>query len=252
MPVLKPDTKILQSQMAGYCRVPQYYESIEGTRPERLHHYRRLVFNIVEDTLQNAYPITHSLLSEEEWIDLVNDFFSQHDCQSPQLWRMPFELVEYVGKTGYHLKLNKPYLLELLYFEWLELEIYQGEDQPHNDFQEKGDILDSPLVVNPDHRLIQLTYPVHTKEYERMEEVKGNYFVLIYRHRVTYSVHFIELSPFLAIVFSQLAEKNMSLRQAVTEVTNANGLHVDETLLQKMALWGDSLVNDTAILGFVK
>lgn len=252
MSTLKPDTKILQSQMAGYCRVPQYDESIEGTRPERLPHYRRLVFNIVEDTLQNAYPITHSLLTEEEWMQLVNDFFSQHDCQSPQLWRMPFELVEYAEQSDYHLKLHKPYLLELLYFEWLELEVYQDEDKPHAEFQSKGDILDTPLVINPDHKLVQLTYPVHKKEYDRMEELKGNYFVLLHRHRNTYSVNFIEFSPFLAIVFSQLANNPMSLRDAVTQVAKANSINVDETLLNKMALWGDSLMNDTAILGYVK
>lgn len=238
--------------MAGYCRVPQYYESIEGTKAERLPHYRRLVFNIVEDTLQNAYPITHSLLTEEEWEQLVNDFFSQHDCQSPQLWRMPFELVEYAEKTGYHLKLGKPYLLELLYFEWLELEIYQGEDQPHADFVDKGDIMDSPIVVNPDHKLLQLTYPVHKKEYARMESLQGQYFVLLHRHRKTYSVNFIEFSPFLAIVFSQLAGNTMTLREAVNKVASANGIHVDEKHLQQTALWADSLMQDTAFLGFLR
>lgn len=238
--------------MAGYCRVPQYGQPIDGTRPERLHHYRRLVFNIVEDTLQNAYPITHSLLTEEEWMKLVNDFFSRHNCQSPQLWRMPFELVEYVEQTAYHLDLGKPYLLELLYFEWLELEIYQGEDKPHRDFSEKGDILDSPIVVNPDHKLLQLSYPVHKKEYDRMHEMQGTYFVLMHRHRTTYSVNFIEFSPFLAVVFSQLVQSAMSLRQAINLVAEANNIPVDDTLLKKMALWGDSLMQDTAFLGFAR
>lgn len=247
---MKPETKILQSQLAGYCRVPQYYESIEGTKPDRLHNYRRLVFNIVEDTLQNAYPITQTLLTEEEWMTLVNDFFGQHDCQSPQLWKMPFELVEFVENTAYHEKLGKPYLLELLYFEWLELEIYMGENKPHDRYVTLGDMLKDVPVINPDHKLLQLTYPVHIKNPADLEAAKGNYFVLIYRHKTEYTVNFIELSPFLAVVFSTVNENKISFLNAVNMVANANGINVDDDLLQKVAAWATQLVKDTAVLGF--
>ncbi|HYG53588.1 MAG TPA: putative DNA-binding domain-containing protein, partial [Flavobacteriales bacterium] len=127
--MLRPETKSIQSKMAAYCREPEFTDAIEGSKPGRLHNYRRLVFNIIEDTLADAYPITRSMMDDEEWIDMVNAFFSKHNCQSTQLWRMPFELVEFVENHEYHTKIGRPYLLELLYFEWLEIEVYQSPDK---------------------------------------------------------------------------------------------------------------------------
>lgn len=252
MPLLKPDTAEIQNNMATYCRVPEYTGTIEGARPERLHNYRRLVFNIVEDTLQSAYPITHTLLTEQEWIDLVNDFFSQHNCQSAQLWQMPYELVEYVENTGYHLKLNKPYLLELLYFEWLEIEVYQMPDAPHAEYTAQGDLLDDAIVVNPDFKLVQLAYPLHKKDHREYEAQKGNYFVLIFRHKTNYSVNFFELSPFLALVFNHLVENKGSLRASLVAVGNANGIHDENILLPNGKAFAEQMIQNTAFLGFAR
>ena len=252
MSQLKSDTIATQSLMAEYCRVPGFDKEIPGARVDRLHNYRRLVFNIIEDTLQSAYPITHTLLTEEEWIQLVNDFFSRHNCTSTQLWRMPYELVEFVEKEEYHLKLCKPYLVELLYFEWLEIEIYQDEDKPHENFITEGDVMLDVPVINPDHKLLQLTYPVHKKNHKELEDNKGNYFVLIYRHRSNFTVNFLELSPFLALVFDHLLKAKTSIKNTLLTVGKNNGINEEEMLLQHGKIFAEQLQDHTLILGFAK
>jgi hypothetical protein len=252
MSVLRPDTIKLQEKMASYCRQPAFTDVIEGSKSDRLHNYRRLVFNIIEDTLSDAYPITRSMMDDEEWMDLVNAFFSKHNCQSTQLWRMPFELVEFVEEDDYHTKIGRPYLLELLYFEWLEIEVYQSPDKPHKEFTIKGDILNNEIVVNPDHKIVQLSYPLHKKNHSELESQKGIFYVLLFRHRETYSVNFYEMSPFLVQVFTFLAQNEITLKNALLTVGKANGVTDENMLYAHGEKFGKQLLENTAILGFFK
>ena len=47
----------IQKPLGEYCRTGVELK-IPGVTPGRVHHYRRLVYNVVRDTLDTAYPIT--------------------------------------------------------------------------------------------------------------------------------------------------------------------------------------------------
>lgn len=204
---LKTSTRSIQSQLASYCK-DGVLSPIEGAREERLPTYRRLVFNVIRDTLRQAYPISYEILSKEEWGNLVYDFFKNHNCQHHEVWKMPYELVEYVESTQYHISIDKPYLLELLYFEWLEIEIHGHEDVDLPDYVPYTGELEEVLVLNPYTRLIQLNYPVHKMSHREVSAHQGHYFVLIYRDLSEDKVHFMELSPFTAQLLVQLQESD--------------------------------------------
>lgn len=82
---LLSETFEAQSLLADYCRT--------GIRPEitgtnkNITRYRELVYNVVFDTLENAYPIAFQFIGEEKWHELVHDFFSNHKAQTPQVWK---------------------------------------------------------------------------------------------------------------------------------------------------------------------
>ena len=203
---LKKETHKLQSELAEYCRTGESVV-IQGAKQERLFHYRRLIRNVVYDVLQSAYPITQSLIGEEAFNDLCYNFFVNHNPQNPQYWKMPYELVEFCNKNGYDSKLNIPFLTELLYFEWLEIEVHSmpdGDVLPHH---ESGDLLSGIPVLNPDHKLIHFKYPVHRKIEPNSTLEPANYFVLIYRAPVTGVVKFLELSPVMAILVEVMADE---------------------------------------------
>ena len=78
MQQLNKDTRHYQASLADYCRTGDY-QAIPGVKTAHVHQYRRLVYNVVDDMLQSAYPLTRGLLTEEEWNELVQEFFSGHE-----------------------------------------------------------------------------------------------------------------------------------------------------------------------------
>src|SRR6056297_2072235 len=111
--MLKNDTHNIQSSLADYCRNGEAVD-LPGTTDGRLPQYRRLVFGVISNTMKQAYPIAAKHLGPEVWDQLVEDFFANHACQNPQVWRMPRELIDYVESSGYDEKLQLPHLLDLL------------------------------------------------------------------------------------------------------------------------------------------
>jgi len=151
-----------QSDLARYCRTGKY-KAIPGVREQHVGHYRRLVYNVVDDMLQGAYPLTHHLLAAREWKALVQDFFSHHPCQSPQVWYMPKELYHYMSQKEHKLFKKYPFLQELLWFEWLEVELFMMEDRPAA-YTTIGKLDTDALVLNPELHLQHFIYPVHLKQ----------------------------------------------------------------------------------------
>ena len=121
--LLYKETIIQQSRLAMYCRTGDLLP-IKGLTDNRVQTYRRLVYNVIDDTLQSAFPLTYDLLTTEEWDEIVNLFFSNHACQSTSVWKMPFEFYQFIENSAGELKEKYKFLAELLLFEWTEIEIY--------------------------------------------------------------------------------------------------------------------------------
>ena len=206
-------TKTAQSKLSDYVRSGTY-EKIDGVNNERVKQYRRLVFNVINGTLIKAYPILHNNVSEEQWEDAVNHYFSTHDCQEARVWLMPKEFYTFLVKHYYKNKWQIPALDDLLLLEWIEIEVHTMSDLALPEAQEIEDIWHSELVLDPEYRLISLEYPVHTKKLKDIgPQDKAQYFVLVYRRRNDGDVQFWSLSPIHAFVFERL-----SLGQTLTNI----------------------------------
>jgi len=130
----------------------------------------------------------------EAIIDPVYDFFSSHDCQTPLLWQMPGELHEFVKSSKHPLLKKYPHLLDLLLFEWQEVEVYMMEDMEPGNYLPLGDVLTGRIVLNPEIRIISLSYPVHVKSaYEISSEDKGQYFICLHRELETGQIQFTDI-----------------------------------------------------------
>jgi hypothetical protein len=201
---LLPDTYHIQQAFSAYCRTGEKV-TLPGVAPERLKHYRRLVFNMINDTMESAFPIAFKNIPVRKWKSMVKDFFSHHACQSYQVWKLPLEFYTYGVEHNWEEEYQLPFLNDLLAFEWAEMEVYNMEDVAAAPFTPAGDWLDTPLVLNPEHRLLSFSYPVHllAKPKELIAN-KGIYFVLLYRHPETGHVEFTDLSPWLAFLTEQL------------------------------------------------
>ena len=259
MSLLK-DTYEQQAKLAEYCRDGKVPE-LKGVNYENLPHYRRLVFNIVTDIIETAYPITYSFLPKETWDKLVYDYFVEHKCQSTQVWRMPIEFYEYCKAKDIAGQLGFPFLNDVLYVEWLELEVHTMEDMEYPKFISEGDIFNNRIALNPEYKLIQLTYPVHTTAPtslagkpartadDNQSGWEGTYFLLIYREKETGNVQFVDLSILYAYILEQISNGEL-LKDVLEEANNLFQLNNVSLLKNHVENFVKDLQNRKFILGF--
>ncbi|NQT76417.1 MAG: putative DNA-binding domain-containing protein [Bacteroidetes bacterium] len=248
--MLRPDTIKIQHDLAMYCRSGDA-PTIPGTSEGRLPHYRRLVLNVVSGTISQAYPITRKVLSEEEWQEIFVRFFVEHDAQTPMLWKLPYEYYLYVRDHDYAVKFNKAWLNELLWFEWLEIDVHMMPDEKHEAYTDRGELFLDPLVVNKDSRLIHLEYPVHLYPLAEVEERKGNYYLLIYREQETGTVRFVNFSVLHAWLLErmQLADQ-LSVKDLLPELLSEFQIQNVDTLENQLNKFLLEMFDDGVILGF--
>ncbi len=200
MQQIQNKTFALQTDLGLYCRtgINQPKTSIQ----EHTFHYRRLVYNIIKDTLKNAYPLTHKLIGKERWKKAVAHFFENHKCQTPQVWMLPKEFCDYYTENPFPFKKEFSFIKELLQYEWLEIEVFMMEDLPIEKFKTETSSKEAVFIPNPEIKILPLQYPIHIKKINQItQEDKSQYFVTIHRDYITKQVKFNDLSyPFVEML----------------------------------------------------
>jgi len=249
--LLTQNTYNEQASLAQYCRTGDI--SVTGkVDKKRVTHYRRLVINVVKDSLSAAYPLTQDLLLEEEWEDLTETFFSNHACKSPLIWKLPNELYTYVVETNHPLLQKYFVLKDLLWFEWLEIDMYMQEDIA-SQYSNLGTLVNDKLVLNPEHILEQFSYPVHIKNAtEIREDESGRYFLSLHRHPESGKVLFTNLSAAFVRVIELLRDSPSSIEELVEKI--ADEFNIKNTLSIKEHLIGflNTGLKNKLILGFAE
>lgn len=247
---LNKDTEKIQQKLGAYCQTGDESIFIEGTNKGRLPHYRRLVFNVIKDSLSSAYPLTKKLLGENRFNQLCLDFFSNHNCREPQIFRMTGELYDYIkNEDNSVLKTEYPFLEELLLFEWTEMDMYMMEDIESIAYQNTGDWLTDPIVMNPESRLLQFYYPVYRKKPNEISETdKALYYCFAYRQPKTSKIMFIDVSPLVAVVLSEISEGRTLFETFQT--LQDSGLSVNSDIIEKIINFFKAEIKNGMFLGF--
>ncbi len=248
---LTEETAKIQEQLGAYCRTGRE-TVIPGVTPGRLHHYRRLVNNVVRDNLDSGFPITLAALGEEQWDALVQEFFVHGQPKSPQVWRLPLEFYLYHAAQETGIRLGKPYLDDLLYFEWMEIEVHNMPDRPFPEYVKEGKFLEERLAFNPEYEIIKMAYPVHTHPAEQASRLKGDYFVLIFRSPGTGYVQFLNLSALNVYILTRLVEEDLPAAQLRGEIARATGIESGKYLDDSLEKFIQELMQKQLILGFKK
>ncbi|WP_066628026.1 HvfC/BufC N-terminal domain-containing protein [Labilibacter marinus] len=240
---LNKSTIDIQTQLASYCRTGQEQE-IEKVSQERVKHYRRLVFSNVKNTLETAYPITLEWLSDDEWLKLVNDFFEMHDAQSPKIWELPKEFMEFVTQNKYAATFNKPALNNLLLVEWVEIEVHTMMDKEWPAVEARGEV----LLLTPEYQLLHLDYPVHIFNGDDAQDKKGDWFIYIFRNRETDGVQFLNISALHVFVLEKLYETPLTLDDLLPIISAVFGLNDMKTLQNHLKTFFSDLRKKGALL----
>ena len=236
----------IQNNLGDYCRTGQL-KDIPGLTPNRVHHYRRLVYNVIDSTLEQAFPLTYQLVDQDVWNNWVNRFFSSARPQSPQLFNISYDFYEWSVENEMLLELHMPYLNDLMLFEWVEIEVHTMPDVPVPSHHKQGDLFKDVLLLNPEYRIINIEYPVHLKPASDLEANKGNFFVLVFREPQYGRVEFIDMSVFYVYLLDRIINAGESLAdylpQAVQKFEIDQALDINQAVTQ--------FFNDLKEKGFV-
>lgn len=197
---------IAQKKLGLYCKngLHEPTTSIQ----ENTFQYRRLVINVVKNTLSNAYPLTVQLLGENQFDHAAHFFFENHTCQEHQVWKLPYEFYTFYKTSEFPFEHQYPFLSELLLFEWLEIDVFMMKNEVSLPFKPHGDVKQDKFVINPELKIQVLHYPIHEKiAHEITEKDYGNYFISIHRNPVDFQVYFNEISYQHAQILMQLYEE---------------------------------------------
>ena len=201
---LKEETIFIQNELAAYCRDGEMRD-ITGADPERLRHYRRLVYNVMYGLLEKAFPVTKSIISESQFKSLVSKYMTEHDAKVSQVCLVPGEFYSFLEQSPPDVMTEFPYIMDLLKMEWTEILVHNREDKNIPAFNDELPSLNDRLIINPDFEILNLEYPVFKGDWERITLEKGGYRLLVFRNIESFKVHFIEISP----LYSDLIEMLM-------------------------------------------
>lgn len=228
-----PEFIRIQLDFTAGLRDPEKINTNDPKEKERRIMYQLIVYNNMDEILENAFPILHSISSETQWENLVTDFIAHNQAQSPLFLKIPEEFVTYL-KNIRPAKNDPPYLLELAHFEWVEhaLDI-ANETIKFDSINNTGDLLKGIPIISPLAQLLSYQYPVHKinpKNIPSAPSTEPNYLVA-YRD-TNDDVGFMEVNSISARLVELLDQsKGLTGKQALIQISNEiNHPHPNEVI----------------------
>jgi len=246
---LNPETTDIQNQLAQICRTGEI-KPIQGAKQHRLKEYRQLVHSVINNTFEQAFPITYQFLKQEEWELLINSFLKEHACHENQVWKLPLEFYEYVKDKDFQQSLSYPFLNELLYFEWLEIEVYTMPDVPFPEYSINGSFEKNKIVLNPEYEMLELTYPVHLLPVQEAIQNKGSYIALVFREQESGKVKFMNISALHVFFIESLNAEDLLLQELLARASLVFSIANDKLLLEHALLFFNDLRTQGMVAGF--
>lgn len=248
--LLKDETKNIQNQLASFCRTGNI-ESIQGTMPDRLPHYRRLVYNVMYGLLEKSFPVCKSILTEPEFKELVHTYLEKHDAKEPQVWKVPGEFYQFIRTSELILLKKYPYLSDLLALEWSEILVFNREDRSFPAFSPFEFANENRLVINPDFEILELDYPVHKGNWDEIFRKKSKFMLLAFRNPESKKVYYLEISSLHKMLIDFLIS-GRSIGESLNQIQEIFGLDSNSELEKSIENFLDKCVRQGFILGVDK
>jgi hypothetical protein len=198
---------------------------------ERLETYRKHVSIGLLGGIESAFPVLRSLVSQDEWNGLLNEFYLKRLTRSPIARQVFREFSNYLQKKyrGPLLK-RMPYFKELAEYENLDLRILYDVDRPvegplvtdwNAAAKTPKELLSLVPVLNPHHALRVYRWPVHRicRGFSTARQVKpGRIALLVYRDPESLSVRFIEANPLVADLMGRMAKGDRTVGRVIEDL----------------------------------
>jgi hypothetical protein len=181
-----------QAEFAAYIRNPSKNSLPKGVKPQRMKMYRELFFNNIQGFLSANFPVLRTLFDEENWQNLVQDFFESHVCKTPHFSEIPEEFLAYLQNERKN-STDFPFLIELAHYEWVEMALSIS----HEAFKksEFKNLISSKLKLSSLAVALAYQFPVHKISVQFLpKESEQPTFLAVYRNEND-AVQFLEITP---------------------------------------------------------
>ena len=191
------DFRELQYQFTRHIRDPENAPVPADIEDRRMQIYRDLLYNNVEDFLASGFPVLRRITSDEDWHDMVRDYFRSHLARTPLFPKMTQEFLQYLDTERGERDSDYPFMKELAHYEWLELAIsIDSRELDDIEANQDGDLMKAPAVLSPLAWPFVYSYPVHkiSPDFLPLEPGPQATYLVVYRDRND-DVGFLELNP---------------------------------------------------------
>lgn len=211
----------LQTAFAAHIRDPQSQAAPADVEDRRMKIYRDLFFNNINKFLSNNFPVLRQLYEDQDWRQLVRDFYSEHRCKTPLFPELPREFLRYIEEQRQDRPGDPPFMLELAHYEWVELALSMHEFDLHAvEVMRDGDLMQGVPVLSPLAWPLSYRYPVHKIRpgYTPSEPPEQASHILAYRNRSD-KVKFMQLNDVSRLLLNLLQEdRGLSGFELLSEV----------------------------------
>ncbi len=219
-----PDFIARQYAFTAHLRNPSAAPAPADVPPARLHVYRELLYKNIDSSLSACFPVLKSILGQERWDALVQDFFAHHRCVTPIYRELPGEFLRYLDQHPASIAHTPVFMRELAHYEWVELmltldpaEVEEGNADP------EGNLLTGVPVLSPLARVLTYTFPVHrlSPDFAPASAPGIETHLVVYRDRQD-RIGFLEINRLTAALLALFGdESDLTGRQALEQVAAA-------------------------------
>ncbi len=189
------DFSAKQSEFAAYIRDPKRNPPPADVQPQRMAMYRELFFNNIDSFLSANFPVLRTLLSDQQWFDLTQDFFARHASQSPHFSEIPEEFLAYLQNERDGTD-DFPFMLELAHYEWVEMALSIAKECVAANQPDLDNLKNQRISLSPLAWPLAYQYPVQkiSPDFLPDSPPEQGTFLIVYRDPED-EVNFIEITP---------------------------------------------------------
>lgn len=179
--------------------------------------YQKLVYMRFEEVIKNTLPLFIDEISHNELQDSIEKFMKDTP-ETPFVWQIPNDYRKFVKKNK--IFNDRKYLYELMFYDWVEVEIYMKE---YKFKKSKKFSFNEVYSISKSTRIKRFQYDIIGNKYKEKREN----FLTIYYDFQTHDVLYREINQLIYILFQRL-NKKLTIGEVLKELCKENEIDFKE------------------------
>lgn len=204
----QPAFQQLQYAFAAHLRDPENNPAPADIEARRMQIYADLFYKNMAGYLAGAFPVLHTLYTQDDWHALVRAFYARHQSHSPQFYQIAGEFLDYLQNEHSTRDCDPAFLLELAHYEWVEMILAIDPVEPDWDrIDAQGDLLDAAPALTPWLRNLSYCFDVQRigVSYQPQKAPAQPTYLAVFR-RLDDEIRFLEINAMTAHLLQGLID----------------------------------------------